>query len=127
MNKTVKYIFCIGLIVSITLNIFTINLLKKQSFKIATINDELNMIVNSTNTIKNNISNTSKAGKSEKLNDIMTPSELAEYLNIDIQQVYKSIIENPSSKFPSMNINGELRFSKKAIDEYMINGKKDSK
>ncbi|MCY6958520.1 helix-turn-helix domain-containing protein [Clostridium brassicae] len=127
MNKTVKYIFCIGLIVSITLNIFTINLLKKQSFKIATINDELNMIVNSTNTIKNNISNTSKAGKSEKLNDIMTPSELAEYLNIDIQQVYKSIIENPSSKFPSMNINGELRFSKKAINEYVINGKKDSK
>lgn len=120
MSKTLRYIFSIAVLISMILNIYTINLLKVKSSKFGAIEEKIDMIMNSTSSINGKISKTTKVDKIENSNDIMTPSELAEYLNINIRQVYKSIIEDETSQFPRLNINGEIRFSKKAIDEYMM-------
>lgn len=54
----------------------------------------------------------------------MTPTELAEYLDIDIKEVYTLWIDDPLSELPFINVKGEIRFSKTAVDEYLSSGVK---
>jgi excisionase family DNA binding protein len=57
-------------------------------------------------------------GNKEKIKEVLTPSELANYLRIDMGKVY-DMIDHPDAKLPYVNINGEYRFSKNAIDEWL--------
>lgn len=120
MNKIPKHIIEIGLVISISLNLIVIMILSNYSTKFNNIEYRLSMLSSSISTIDNKVSNTKTPAKEQTQSDIMTPTELSNYLKISIDKVYKSIIENPNSKFPHMKIDGEVRFSKKAIDEYMI-------
>ena len=120
MNKIPKHIIEIGLVISISLNLIALMILSNYSAKFNNIEYRLSMLSSSINTINNKVSNTKTPAKEETQSDIMTPTELSNYLKISIDKVYKSIIENPTSKFPRMKIDGEVRFSKNAIDEYMI-------
>lgn len=117
LSKTAKSLLAIVLASSLTLNIATLVLLKNQSNRIDLITSLTNEINNRGINILNNVNNV-------ETKDIMAPTELAEYLDIDIKEIYKLIIDNPDSEFPYIKINGEVRFSKKAIDEYIINGNK---
>jgi len=58
----------------------------------------------------------------EKWNDVMAPTELAEYLDIELDQVY-DIIDNRESGMPYVYIDGAYRFSKDAIDEWLASRK----
>ena len=59
---------------------------------------------------------------SEKVNQIFTPTELAEYLRITLDQVY-GMIDAPDATIPYTCIDGEYRFSKEAIDVWIQEGK----
>lgn len=120
MNKTTKVILAIALVASLALNIATLGLLKNQS-------NRIDLIANITNDMYTRTINTqNNANKVETVetNDIMTPTELAEYLDIDIKEIYRLVIDNPDSEIPFLNVSGEIRFSKNVIDEYMSNGVK---
>ena len=122
MNKTLKYIIGAALTISLGLNLISVILLSNYSIKFNDIENRLAMLPNSIALKNNKISATTQPAKEENQNDIMTPNELSKYLKIDIQKIYSLIIENPKSEFPCLKINGEVRFSKNAIDEYMLKG-----
>ena len=120
MNRLPKYIIETALAISIVLNLIAITILSGYSTKFNNIEHSLNTLSNSIGSVNNKVSYTIEPDKPKIQNDIMTPSELATYLKVNIKEVYRLIIENPNSKFPCMKINGEVRFSKNAIDEYML-------
>lgn len=123
MSKYLKYGFGVLLAVLLALNLITVYFLYTQYSRLNELEHKMDLIMSNTNTINNKISNDMLALK-EQQKDIMTPTELANYLKVDIMLIYKSIIDNPDSKFPCIKANGEIRFSKKAIDEYMMSGNK---
>lgn len=122
MNKILKNILVIALALSITLNLISIMILGNYKIRFNIIEDRLNMLSGSIGSIDSKVSNNIQPPKVETQNDIMAPSELAAYLKIDIEKVYKLIINNPNSKFPQLKISGDVRFSKNAIDAYMLKG-----
>lgn len=123
MNKNLKYALGVLFTVLIISNVSTVYLLNSQYEKLNSLEHKIDLIMSNTNTLNNKISNEMLALK-EQQKDIMTPTELANYLKVDIKLIYSSIIDNPDSKFPCIKTNGEIRFSKKAIDEYMLSGNK---
>jgi hypothetical protein len=123
MSKYLKYGLGILFAVLLALNSITVYFLYSQYSRLNELEHKTDLIMSNTNTINNKISNDMLALK-EQQKDIMTPTELANYLKVDIMLIYKSIIDNPDSKFPCIKTNGEIRFSKKAIDEYMMSGNK---
>lgn len=123
MSKYLKYGLGILLTASLALNLITVYFLYTQYSRFNELEHKTDLIMSNTNTINNKISNDMLALK-EQQKDIMTPTELANYLKVDIKLIYNSIIDNPDSKFPCIKMNGEIRFSKKAVDEYMLSGNK---
>ena len=55
-----------------------------------------------------------------KQKEVFTPSELAQYLNIEMSKIY-DMIDMKDSRLPYVNVDGEYRFGKEAIDEWMKN------
>jgi excisionase family DNA binding protein len=49
--------------------------------------------------------------------EVMSPSELAKYMNIDMDVVYD--MTNTDSTMPYVEVNGEYRFNKAAIEKWM--------
>lgn len=120
MNKAIKVILVMALVASLTLNIAILGLVKNQS-------DRIDLITNRTNDIYNitmNAQNHSNEVETDQSEDIMSPAELAEYLKVDIKELYRLVIDNPDSEIPFLKFNGEVRFSKNAIDEYISSGVK---
>lgn len=58
----------------------------------------------------------------EKWNDVMAPTELAKYLDIELDQVY-DIIDDKESEIPYVLIEGAYRFSKDGIDKWLTSRK----
>lgn len=55
-------------------------------------------------------------------NDVyMTVKELAEYLKLNIQTIYRLAKKKGDGRLPSMYIGGSIRFSKDAVDERLKN------
>lgn len=120
MNKIFKYSIGTVLFISLILNLAALITLSSYSVKFNDIENRITFLTNSINNMNNKAYNTSQPTKEQIQNYIMTPTELADYMKIDVQQIYKSIIDNPNSKFPRIKINGEIRFSKAVIDEYIL-------
>jgi excisionase family DNA binding protein len=53
-----------------------------------------------------------------KEKEVFTPTELAEYMNIGLNQVY-DLIDAPGAGLPYINVGGEYRFGKEAIDDWL--------
>lgn len=114
--KNAGYLF---LSIILILNAWSIALLFKQSEQINILKNQIS-ILQALDKQNETYTNT----KSQIITkEIMTPSELAQYLNIDIQDVYKSIIENQSANAPYFKVGNEYRFSKQAIDEWLKTAK----
>lgn len=71
-----------------------------------------------TKSIQNNRNNQSSQVINKTAKDVMTPLELAEYLGIKMDKVY-DLVDNKDAKIPYINIDGEYKFSKTAIDEWL--------
>ena len=57
-----------------------------------------------------------------KEKEVFTPSELAKYLNIKMSQVY-DMIDAPDIGLPYIYVDGEYRFGKEAIDDWLKRNK----
>lgn len=66
--------------------------------------------------------NYNRYAQEEKWNEVMAPTELAQYLDIELNQVY-DIIENKESGIPYVYIDGAYRFSKDAINQWLASQK----
>jgi plasmid maintenance system killer protein len=125
MNKTMKIILGTLIIGLVSFNLITISLLNKMSAKLEefnSMNQRIQVISSTIAAMNNNALNNLKQSKEEQQDYMMTPSELAEYLKVDVTHVYSTIIDNPKSKFPRIVLDLDIRFSKNAIDEYMLKG-----
>lgn len=120
MNKFIKPILEIALGISIVLNIVVITKLNNHTIELKDIELNVNRLSSAMNTVEHKIAQLNINNNKETYKEIITPAELAQYLMIDIDKVYDLIIDNPDSKFPRMKIESDIRFSKKAIDEYML-------
>ena len=80
---------------------------------------EMQMVRVMSNTYNQNIS-PREAEVKEK--EIFTPTELAEYLNIKLDQVY-DMIDSPGVELPYVLVEGEYRFGKEAVDEWLKGSK----
>lgn len=68
--------------------------------------------------LRNNYPNQTQAASPTKpAKEVMTPLDLAQYLGIEISQVYN--IANADRTMPYIMVNNEYRFSKAAIDKWM--------
>ncbi|MGE5633226.1 MAG: helix-turn-helix domain-containing protein [Caulobacteraceae bacterium] len=65
---------------------------------------------------------TGQATGNVKAKKVLTPSELAEYLGISMEKVY-DMVGDKEWGLPYVNIDGEYRFSKSAIDEWLKSNK----
>lgn len=70
----------------------------------------------------NNNTNKNTQIKDLNIKEVMSPLGLSEYLGISLDKVY-SLVENKESKIPYINIDGEYKFNKSAIDEWMKTSK----
>ncbi len=61
-----------------------------------------------------------------KEKEVFTPTELAEYLNIELDQVF-DMIDAPGIGLPYKTVGGEYRFGKAAIDEWLKGNKGENK
>lgn len=79
--------------------------------------DQLEMQITGVRSSTNNQNdNQGDVGVKEK--EVFTPTELAEYLNIKLDQVY-DMIDFPGVGLPYICVDGEYRFGKEAIDEWL--------
>lgn len=118
MNNKGLFIAVIAAVLIISINTYTLRDIENN---LDVVNNNLRSIetgislIHSISSKANVVQNTVN---SEKLKDVFTPTELADYLNIHIDIVY-DMIENPEAKLPFVCIDGEYRFSRSAIDEWL--------
>jgi excisionase family DNA binding protein len=74
------------------------------------------MLRSSIENISNNSDNLQNI-QSKKVKEIMTPTDLAEYMDIEMVKVYEIVSRDNS--MPYIQIDGEYRFNKAAIDKWM--------
>jgi len=60
--------------------------------------------------------------RGEKMSEIMTPKEVAEYLKMSVLTVYKHAKQGT---IPGFRIGNSWRFDKKRIDEILLKGNKE--
>lgn len=121
-----KIIYCL-LGFFLVLNIYTINLVLNLRDNMGNSLSDLNWQMKNT---QNNVSeiNNSLNGMERKVDkyitkekmakDVMSRYELAEYLNIPVDKVWK-MVEDKESKIPYVLIDGDHKFSKDAIDKWL--------
>lgn len=67
--------------------------------------------------IANNQNNNIQQSSEENFKEVMAPTDLAKYLDIELNKVYE--LATRDNNMPYVMINGEYRFSKAAIDKWM--------
>lgn len=116
MKNAVKYLGLLIVVLVLIVNSFMIKKLVEQNYRIES---ALMNIVGRVNDISANDNSiqTYQLQKPEP-KEVMTPSELAKYLGINMDKVY-TMVQNKDTKIPYINIDGEYRFNRTAIEEWM--------
>lgn len=120
MRNAVRYLGLSIVIVILLVNTVALNKVTKQNndleYKLLGLEQMLNekSVYNNSNQIPQMPKKVAK--------DVMTPLDLADYLGIKMDKVY-DLVENKDSKIPYICIDGEYRFSRNAIDEWMKTSK----
>ena len=91
---------------------------------IFTLNDKLDQIQAQLAGVRSGMNNLNNGqGSAEiKEKDVFTPSELARYLGIEMSKIY-DMIDKAGTDLPYVNIDGEYRFGKEAIDDWLKTNK----
>lgn len=99
-------------------------MLFKLSTRIDIMNNKLGQIEMQLAEIRSSVSNKNNMQQyiEKKEKEVFTPSELAEYLNIGLDKVY-DMIDSPDYRIPYIMVDGEYRFGKKAIDDWLKGNK----
>jgi len=91
--------------------------LNNLQVKYSDLNAQYFMLQSSIQNIANNSNPYLQPSTPEEIKEVMSPLELAKYLNIEMSLVYN--IASKDTTMPYIEINGEYRFSKAAIDKWM--------
>lgn len=123
MKNTAKYITSFVVSGLLIVNSFMIYNLMRQNSQMKEQLIRIDMEVRQTSATTRSIQNNSRNNQSSQVimktaKDVMTPTELAEYLGIKMDKVY-DLVDNKDAKIPYIIIDGEYKFSKAAIDEWL--------
>jgi excisionase family DNA binding protein len=81
------------------------------------LNSQYYMLQSSIQNISNNQNSYQPQSQQKEAKEIMSPLDLAEYLDIDMMLVYDMVKRDTT--MPYIEINGEYRFNKAAIEKWM--------
>ena len=101
-------------LVILLINVYKLNDLQ---VKYSQLNLHYSMLQSKVQNLSNNINSNRLQSQPKQFKEVMSPLDLAEYLNIDMMVVYG--MTEKDSTMPYTEINGEYRFNKAAIDKWM--------
>jgi excisionase family DNA binding protein len=116
MKNLIKIIGLLVIVASLLVNSFLLNKQVKQNIQIESDLMRIESAIRESRNVNSTFQNYQRPQSEAK--EVMTPSELADYLRIDMDKVYE-LAENKASKIPHVVIDGEYRFSKAAINDWM--------
>lgn len=117
--------------INISVVILVIVLLAVNTFQLFSLNGKLDNMDSRLNVLEMRLAELQSSGNSrnsvqgstvEKEKEVFTPTELAEYMNITLNQVYE-LIDSPAEGLPYINVGGEYRFGKEAVDDWLKGNK----
>lgn len=118
MSKYSKIIFGGLILTFLFLNTLSLRNISKQANKMETLQNEVALLRNQVSNIRFQATAPIENRANQDTKEILGVADLAKYLKIDITEMYK-IIEDKDSKIPYIMVQGDYRFSKPAIDEWM--------
>lgn len=118
MSKYSKVIFGVLILTFLFLNTLSLRNISKQANKMEKLQNEIALLRNQVSNIRFQATAPIENRSNQDTKEILGVADLAKYLKIDITEMYK-IIEDKDSKIPYIMVQGDYRFSKPAIDEWM--------
>lgn len=91
--------------------------LNNLQVKYSELNDRILMLQSIIQNTSNNSNYYEQQNQAQEVKEVMSPLDLAKYLDIEMSQVYD--MATSDSTMPYIEINSEYRFSKAAIDKWM--------
>jgi excisionase family DNA binding protein len=92
-------------------------MLRNLQVKFDNLNTQYFMLRSNIENISNNSNYNKLSMPANTVKEIMSPLDLANYLDIDMVKVYEIVTRD--NTMPYIQIDGEYRFSKTAIDKWM--------
>lgn len=115
MKFIIKNFLSLILLTLLLINVFMVRDLKVKHNELSSQNSMLRLsVVDLTKRIN---SNNQQSVQVEKVDEVMTPTELAKYLKIEMSMVYE--LATSDKTMPYIIVNSEYRFNKAAIDKWM--------
>ena len=107
-------------VLGVVIVILNITLLYTLNTGFDRVNNKLNQLEMQIAGVRSNTNNQNSNQRDVRVKEkeVFTPTELAEYLNIKLDQVY-DMIDFPGVGLPYICVDGEYRFGKEAIDEWL--------
>jgi excisionase family DNA binding protein len=113
--KFFKQNFLILIVLIILLvNVF---MLRNLQVKYNDLSTQYFLLRSSVENISNNSNYYKQSIQAKQVKEIMTPLDLAEYMDIEMVKVYEMVSRD--NTMPYIQIDGEYRFNKAAIDKWM--------
>lgn len=101
-------------LIVVLISVFKLNNLQVRYNEL---NSQYYMLQSSIQNISNNQNSYQPQSQPKEVKEVMSPLELAEYMDIEMMLVYDMIERDKT--MPYIEINGEYRFSKAAIEKWM--------
>lgn len=119
--KRINIVLVVFVAVFIIFNAFLLNMLNSRFGRM---DGKLNQLEGQIGGVRNieNYLNNGQSSPALKEKEVFTPTELALYLGISMEKVY-DMIDAPGADLPYVCIDGEYRFGKEAIDEWLKTSK----
>lgn len=115
--KKISIVLIVLGVVLIAANGLLLNTLNNRFDDMSSKLDQLEMQLARVQSSANN-QNVIQPNTEVKEKEVFTPTELAVYLNIRLDQVF-DMIDAPGIGLPYVSVGGEYRFGKEAIDEWL--------
>ena len=93
--------------------------LNNLQVKYSELNSQYFMLQSSIQNLPNNSGFIPPQSPLKETKEVMSPLDLAEYLDVEMMVVYDMAAKDPT--MPYIEVNGEYRFSKAAIEKWMEN------
>jgi excisionase family DNA binding protein len=119
--KRINIFLVVFVVVFITFNAFLLNML---NIRVGRMDSKLNQLEVQIGRARNSVNylNNEQSSPVLKEKEVFTPTELALYLEISMGKIY-DMIDAPGADLPYVCIDGEYRFGKEAIDEWLKTNK----
>lgn len=104
-------------IIVLIILLVSVNKLNNLQVKFSELSSQYFMLQSSIQNLSDNSGFVPPQNLPKEAKEVMSPSELAKYMNIEMVVVYD--MANKDSTMPYIEVNGEYRFNKAAIEKWM--------